>query len=236
MPSLPSVSICSGWHREHAHRYDRAKRVLGSEFIDMLWSSLSAVRRVALIMGIALALTACGSRHPSNSSQVRLQEQATGAHRSIPTEYHLGSGDKVRVVVFGHKDVSGEFVIDGSGNLSLPLVGQFKAGGLTVTELQNSLQKTLNEKYYVNPKVSVEVVNYRPFFILGEVNRPGSYPYVAGIDVLQAVALGGGFTRRARTSSVTIIRDSKDGRVTLTAGPEAAVLPGDTIQVGRRLF
>ena len=80
------------------------------------------------------------------------------------------------------------------------------------------------------------MLNYRPFFILGEVGRPGSYPYVAGIDVLQAVALGGGFTRRARTSSVKIVRDGKDGRITLIASPEDPVLPGDTIEVERRLF
>lgn len=190
--------------------------------------------RVVLAAAFALAVAACGGRAADSRLDVAPADRATAV--TAPTDYHLGAGDKLKIVVFGHQDVSGEFVVDGSGNLSMPLVGRFRGGGLTVSELQDSLTKTLNEKYIVDPKISVEVLNYRPFFILGEVNRPGSYPYVAGIDVLQAVALGGGFTRRARTSSVTIIRDGKDGRTTISAEPEDSVLPGDTIEVERRLF
>ncbi len=199
-------------------------------------SLLRILHHLVLAVGIALALTACGSSRSGNDSGPQVTGKVQAANHGVPTEYRLGSGDKLKIVVFGHQDVSGEFVLDGSGNVALPLVGQFKAGGLTVTELQDSLQKTLNDKYIVNPRISIEVLNYRPFFILGEVGRPGSYPYVAGIDVLQAVALGGGFTRRARTSSVKIVRDGKDGRITLIASPEDPVLPGDTIEVERRLF
>lgn len=159
-----------------------------------------------------------------------------GPQARRPTVYRLGPGDKLRIIVFGHKDISGQFVIDGSGNIAMPLLGQFAAGGLTVTELEKGLQTALNKNYIVNPRVSVEVLNYRPFFILGEVNRPGSYPYITGITVLQAVALGGGYTRRARTSTAEVTRVTPDGRVTLSLGPEAPVLPGDTIEVGRRLF
>lgn len=190
--------------------------------------------RFMLVGALAVAVAACGSR----AATERTQAGPTGevVKNGAPTEYRLGSGDKLKIVVFGHQDVSGEFVLDGSGNIAMPLVGQFQAGRQTVTELQDALTKTLNEKYIVDPKISVEVLNYRPFFILGEVNKPGSYPYVAGIDVLQAVALGGGFTRRARTSSVKIVRDTKEGRTTLSAGPEDTVLPGDTIEIERRLF
>lgn len=166
----------------------------------------------------------------------RLAPAAGGAQAGVPTAYRLGPGDKLRIVVFGHKDVSGEFVIDGSGNIAMPLLGQFGAGHMTVTELQNALQAELNKSYIVNPRVSVEVLNYRPFFILGEVNKPGSYPYIAGITVLQAVALGGGYTRRARTSTAEVTRVTPDGRVTLEVRPNDPVLPGDTIEIGRRLF
>lgn len=184
-----------------------------------------------------LALAACdtfsGGDGPSSAP---IAQSGTAAKSQSDPEYRLGSGDKLKIVVFGHQDVSGDFVVDGGGNIATPLIGQFQAGGKTVTELQDSLTQTLNEKYIVNPKISIEVLNYRPFFILGEVQKPGSYPYVAGIDVLQAVALGGGFTRRAKTSSVTIQRDGKGGRITMTAQPGARVLPGDTIRVDRRLF
>lgn len=191
------------------------------------------------VLVLVLAMAACsgGTRAPETSLRNVADAGARGARASgVGTEYRLGPGDKLKIVVFGHQDVSGEFVIDGSGNVALPLVGQFSAGALTVTELQESLHKTLNEKYIVNPRVSVEVLNYRPFFILGEVNKPGSYPYVAGIDVVQAVALGGGYTRRARTSSVKVTRDTRDGRTVLTLEPGARIFPGDTIEVQRRLF
>lgn len=186
---------------------------------------------LAAVLVLAVGVGGCAPRH----SAVPASSRAAPAS-GVPEEYRLGPGDKLKIVVFGHPDVSGEFVIDGTGNVAMPLVGQFKAGALNVTEMQDSLQKTLNDKYIVNPRVSIEVLNYRPFFILGEVNRPGSYPYVAGIDVTQAVALGGGYTRRAKTSSVRITRDSGSGRTTLDAAPGAAVLPGDTIEVERRLF
>lgn len=196
---------------------------------------LAGIMRTVLLVVLVVGIAACGSRSGSRSV-APVATGATAPNGIIGTEYRLGPGDKLKIVVFGHADVSGEFVLDGSGNVALPLVGQFKAGTRTVTELQDALQKTLNDQYIVNPRVSIEVLNYRPFFILGEVNKPGSYPYVAGIDVIQAVALGGGYTRRAKTSSVRVTRDTREGRIVLTLPPEAPVLPGDTLEVQRRLF
>jgi polysaccharide export outer membrane protein len=151
-------------------------------------------------------------------------------------EYHLGPGDKVKITVFNNADVSGEAVVDSSGDIAMPLLGQVPAQNLTVTELQAKITDLLNRQYLVDPKVSVEVLNYRPFFILGEVGRPGSYPYIAGVTVRQAVAIGGGYTRRARTSTVTIVRQTPVGEERLEATAETPVLPGDTVEVGRRLF
>lgn len=195
---------------------------------------LGAALRTVLLVGLVAGLVACGQRGDSRSRSAIVTSAAPNG--VVGTEYRLGPGDKLKIVVFGHADVSGEFVLDGSGNVALPLVGQYKASAQTVTELQDALQKTLNDQYIVNPRVSIEVLNYRPFFILGEVNKPGSYPYVAGIDVIQAVALGGGYTRRAKTSSVRVTRDTREGRVVLSLPPEAPVLPGDTLEVQRRLF
>lgn len=197
-----------------------------------------AVPALALAVFLAAGLAACESVLPQAepAPAAATAPVASGEAAAVGSEYRMGPGDKLKIVVFGHQDVSGEFVIDGSGNVALPLVGQFKAGALTVFELQDTLQKNLNDNYIVNPRVSVEVLNYRPFFILGEVNKPGSYPYVAGIDVVQAVALAGGYTRRARTSAVSVTRDTREGRKLLSLEPEAPVLPGDTIEVQRRLF
>jgi polysaccharide export outer membrane protein len=150
--------------------------------------------------------------------------------------YRLGSGDKVRVTVFGHEDLSGEFDVDGSGNVSLPLIQTLKAQGLTVSELQQAVADRLQPDYLLNPKVSVEVLNYRPFYIYGEVNEPGSYPYVNGMTVINAVALAKGYTYRARQSSVRIIRADDTTRTPKSVSPDTPVLPGDVIEVPERYF
>lgn len=151
-------------------------------------------------------------------------------------EYRLGPGDKLGIKVFGQDDLSGEFVVDGSGQISVPLVGRVPASGRTLQEFQDELTALLNRDFIVNPKLAIEVLNYRPFFILGQVEKPGSYPYVNGLDVRQAVALAGGFTRRAKTSTVTVIRRTPEGNVALRAWPDSPILPGDTIEIDRRFF
>ncbi len=151
-------------------------------------------------------------------------------------EYRLGSGDRLNIIVFGHPDVSGEFEVGGSGQVSLPLLGQVEAAGLTVTELTDRIAEALDRDYLVNPRVTIEVLNYRPFYILGEINSPGSYSYVSGLTIRQAVAIAGGFTRRARESPVVVIRDTKNGPEIVEVNLDELVLPGDTIEIKRRLF
>lgn len=150
--------------------------------------------------------------------------------------YTLGSGDKVRVTVFGHEDLSGEFEVDGSGNVSLPLIRNIKAEGLTVRQLEQTIAERLSPDYLLNPSVSVEVLNYRPFYIYGEVTKPGSYPFVSGMTVVNAVAMAGGFTYRARTSSVRIVRANDPQRKQITADKDTPVMPGDVIEVPERYF
>ena len=150
--------------------------------------------------------------------------------------YKLGSGDKIRVTVFGHEDLSGEFEVDGSGNVSLPLIRNIKAEGLTPRELEQVVADRLSPDYLVNPRVSVEVLNYRPFYIYGEVTKPGSFPYVNGMTVINAVAMAGGFTYRARTSKVRIIRATDPSRTPQDADKDTPVMPGDVIEVPERYF
>ena len=150
--------------------------------------------------------------------------------------YKLGSGDKIRVTVFGHEDLSGEFEVDGSGNVSLPLIRNIKVDGLTPGQLEQVVAERLSPDYLVNPRVSVEVLNYRPFYIYGEVTKPGSYPFVNGMTVVTAVAMAGGFTYRARTSKVRIIRANDPSRTAQDADKDTAVLPGDVIEVPERYF
>jgi len=152
------------------------------------------------------------------------------------SRYRLGSGDKIYVTVFGHKDLSGEFDIDGGGSVSFPLVGNILLGGLAIGDAEAAIRDTLRPDYLLDPRVSVQVMNYRPFYILGEVKEPGSYPYVNGMTVMQAVALAGGYTYRAREDNVLIIRTGPEGKKEGQAGEETIVLPGDIIKVPERFF
>jgi protein involved in polysaccharide export with SLBB domain len=160
---------------------------------------------------------------------------ADGSAASV-AGYRLGPGDQVRLTVFRHEDLSGEFEMDGEGFFSMPLVGEVQGGGLTARELENEIELRLKSGgYLVNPQVSIEVLNYRPFYIIGEVSNPGSYQYVNGMTVINAVALAGGFTYRAAQGSVEISRGGSNGPK-LEAQADTPVLPGDIIEVPERFF
>ncbi|MCH7806655.1 MAG: polysaccharide export protein [Proteobacteria bacterium] len=149
-------------------------------------------------------------------------------------QYRLGSGDELRINVFGEETLSGDFQVGARGVVAMPLVGGVPALGLTINQLEAAIENKLKPDYLKNPQVSVEVLNYRPFYILGEVNDPGGYPFVSGMSVLEAVALAGGFTYRAKTSKVYIRRASnqKEELISITE----VVLPGDIIRVRERIF
>lgn len=167
------------------------------------------------------------------------QQQQVEAPALTPIEvqeYRIGAGDRLAMIVFGHEDLSGEFLVDGSGRVSLPLLGQVSANNKTIAEFQTEVTKALDRDFIVNPRVSVEVVNYRPFFILGQVNNPGSYSYIEGMTARMAIALAGGFTRRARESTVVVVRANDPEQKRTDVGLETPVLPGDTIEVERRFF
>ena len=152
------------------------------------------------------------------------------------TEYRFGTGDEIRITVFGHEDLSGEFTISETGTVSLPLAGSLNLGGLSIRQAEREVVGALKPDYLLNPRVGIEVLNYRPFYILGEVREPGSYPYVNGMTVTEAVALGGGFTYRAKKEKFVIIRASDATRRERPASITDVVLPGDVIKVLERFF
>ena len=178
---------------------------------------------VGMLVGLAVVMFAAPSL---------AQEQAV---RSIP-DYRLGSGDKVRVITFGEESLTGEFFVGGSGNISLPLIGEVRAQGLTIAEFQRAIETELQQGYLKEPRVSVEVLNYRPFYILGEVENPGEYPYTNGLSVLNAVATAGGFTYRANNRRVFIKRADDDAEREFPLTPLTPVAPGDTIRIAERFF
>ena len=155
---------------------------------------------------------------------------------AIDPVYRLDSGDKVRITVFGEDDLSGRFEVSGEGVISMPLIGAVSAAGRSLSELQDGIADRLRDGYLKNPRVSAEVLNYRPFYIVGEVKDPGSYSYVSGMTVLNAVALGGGFTYRADKEDIQIIRGTDRTRTPELATPDSVVLPGDIVRVEERFF
>jgi polysaccharide biosynthesis/export protein len=151
--------------------------------------------------------------------------------------YRLGPADQVRIVTYGEDRLTDKYPIDDNGNISIALLGNLKAGGLTTAELESEIkQRMIEQKVLLDPSVSVTVVEYRPIFVLGEVTKPGQYPYQPGMTVLTAVAVAGGFTYRAQTEHASILRQinghSVEGRV--PRGME--VYPGDVITIFERYF
>jgi polysaccharide export outer membrane protein len=154
----------------------------------------------------------------------------------VDFEYHLGAGDKVRIIVFGEDSLSGEFFVSAAGTVSFPLIGDISVLGLTIPELQKAVETKLADGYLKQPRVSAEVLNYRPFYILGEVMKPGEYPYTSGLTVLNAVATAEGFTYRADTHKVFIKRATSLGEHEFPLTTATPVEPGDTIRIGERFF
>ena len=171
------------------------------------------------------------SRIRPNAGPAAAPAQALG-----DAAYKLDTGDKLRVIVFGEMDLGGEYEVDGSGFVRLPLVGQIRAAGLAVNEFENGMKEALEKGYLRDARVSVEVINYRPFYILGQVNKPGEYPYVNGMTVLSAVALAGGYTYRANETNVYIRRRGAEEQRVAPADQVTRVQPGDIITVRERFF
>jgi polysaccharide export outer membrane protein len=161
---------------------------------------------------------------------------SAGGASIVEPDYLLGSSDKVRVTVYGEPSLSGEFFVSGTGIVSLPLIGDVKAAGLTLRQFQDAVQTELSNGYLKEPRVSAEVLTFRPFYILGEVGKPGTYPYTSGLTVFNAVATAGGFTYRADKSRVYIKRLGDAEERKLPLDQKVTVSPGDTIRIGERFF
>jgi polysaccharide export outer membrane protein len=197
-------------------------------------------RRIATLLGLVLAvglIGGCSSSPPPRPVEAAAAAGAAGGEQIADiASYKLGPGDALRVTVFRHLDLSGEFSLDGEGYFAMPLVGEILAGGRTARQLENEVEIALKSGgYLVDPQVSIEVLNYRPFYIIGEVNNPGSFEYVNGMTVINAVALAGGFTYRADQDDIVISRGGSSGPE-IEAAPDTKVLPGDIVEVQERFF
>jgi polysaccharide export outer membrane protein len=195
---------------------------------------VSKLSRLFSMLALVVCITGGAWGGAARAQQPVVSETPVSTAQSM--DYLLGAGDKVRVTVYGEPTLSGEFFVTGSGLMSLPLIGELKAGGLTVGQFQEVVQKSLSDGYLKEPRVSAEVLTFRPFYILGEVEKPGTYPYTAGLTVLNAVATASGFTYRADKKSVYIKHNGETTEEKSALTPSIQVAPGDTIRIGERFF
>jgi polysaccharide export outer membrane protein len=153
------------------------------------------------------------------------------------TSYGLAAGDKLRITVYSEPALTGEYAINSAGNVAFPLIGDVPAKNGSVEKLAAAITTKLAGGYVKDPRVSVEVLNYRPYYILGEVNKPGEFPYSVNLTIEQAVAAAGGYSYRANKRYAIIRRanEAEEHSVDLRGRP-SYVLPGDTIRIGERYF
>jgi polysaccharide export outer membrane protein len=150
--------------------------------------------------------------------------------------YTLASGDRLRIIVFGQDNLSNIYAVDGSGRIVMPLIEAVPVAGRTTTQAARAIEDRLRGGFLREPRVTVEIEAYRPFFILGEVTNSGQFPFVNGMTVQTAVAIAGGFTARAARTSAEITRTAGDGIVTASVPITYPVRPGDTIVIKERWF
>lgn len=150
--------------------------------------------------------------------------------------YRVGTGDRLRIKVFGEPSLSADYAVDGSGDISMPLIATVPVAGRTTEEIRRLITAQLRRGFLRRPSVAVEVLTFRPFFILGEVNTPGKYPYVNGITVENAIAIAGGYTPRARKRTVRVTRPTAHGTERIKLKRHDLIQPGDTITVRERFF
>lgn len=183
----------------------------------------------AAMLCLCAVLSACGGGvEPATQAQISALKAAANA---APP---LQPGEKLRVVVYDEPSLTGDFVIDPSGYLAMPVVGSLKVAGMTPKQLQDQLVRALQAAHIRDPNVTVEVTEFRPFYILGEVDKPGAYPYIGGLNVMSAIAIAGGQTYRADQSQVLIQHVGEATMHSYELDWPIPILPGDIIQVPRR--
>jgi protein involved in polysaccharide export with SLBB domain len=186
----------------------------------LLWGGMITV--LLLIFG-------CAANSLSEEEQKSLAAAAIAPAKLQP-------GDKIRITVYGEDKLSGDYQLDQSGQISLPLAGTITAQGLTQAELEQALAKKFRNQYLKDPKVTVTVATLEPFYLIGEVQKPGQYPYQSGLNVLTALAIAGGPTYRANRTTVQIQRRGETSMHEYPISTSVPILPGDVIKVPERYF
>jgi protein involved in polysaccharide export with SLBB domain len=187
---------------------------------------------MAIILGTAVlfGLSGCGT-----DSYMRAAEGAPAGPEQFP-KIKVAPGDKLRITVFGEDKLSGDFDVDLNGSVSIPLAGTIDITGRTKAEAEQLLRNKLRSEYLKDPKVTVEIINFRPFYLIGQIEKPGEYPYKNSLNLISALAIGGGPTYRASKSKAYIQHGGAGPFEEVPLSPSVPVYPGDVIRVPERYF
>jgi len=191
-------------------------------------SSSAGLKLHFLLFVFAIAGISAGVSVPASAQ--------TPPSTSSAASYILGPNDRIRLKVYGETDISGEYEIDNTGQVSIPLAGHIRAAGATTRQLEKSIASALSKGIVRDPRVNVEIAQYRPYYILGEVKKSGEYPYRHGLTVMDAVASAGGFTYRANENKVVLRRSGAGAEETFPLDAPVLVFPGDNIRIPERYF
>jgi polysaccharide export outer membrane protein len=187
-----------------------------------------------LLGGCGMASASDGLRQSEGEQQAANETVVVQAPPM--SDYKLGPGDKVHVTVYDETDLSGDFQVDSLGYVRLPLIGQIKASGSSPYQLEGAVSDALQDGYLKNPRVAIEVSTYRPFYILGQVNKPGQYAYVSNMSALDAVALAGGYTDHAVESTLYVRHENETKEQKVAADETVKIRPGDVVRVDQTAF
>lgn len=192
--------------------------------------------RPALLAAILTAVAAIAAACSAAVSTPPLPVSTGSDAQIIARPYRLGVGDKLKISVYGEPDLSGTFDVNASGAVPMPLIGDIPAKGRPIVEFRDAIARKLSEGYLKSPKVSVEILNFRPIYVHGEVRTGGEYPYRSGLRLRDAVAVAGGYTYRANENYIILTREGESQEYRVTMPTDVEVHPGDNIRVPERFF
>lgn len=198
-------------------------------FLRRIHSS-TPIRLSAILLVLPFVLSGCATH--TNLPVLKVGRNDPGVDRV----HRLGIGDKLKINVFGESELSGDYEVDASGFIPFPLIGNVKAAGLSVHELQARLQRRLANGYLRRPRITVDITNYRPIYIHGEVRNGGEHPFKTGLKLRDAIALAGGYTYRADEAYVLLSRADRRETYRVMLPSNLRILPGDNIRIPERLF
>lgn len=194
-------------------------------------SLVSAFKCCFAALSAGLLVAACAE----NIGPAPANFVSDGAPSALGASYRLGIGDKLKITVFGEESLSGAVEVNAAGQVALPLAGEVPAQGKTITQFRETVANRLADGYLKNPKITVEIINYRPFYIHGEVKNGGEFAYKTGLKLRDAVAIAGGYTYRADQTYAIVDREGA-GEVRIPANGTVILHPGDNVRIPERFF